>query len=84
MLPVLPPGTVVIGLTWSLRPTQGKVVIVEHDNKEKIKRIQDVKDDEIYIVGDHDTSSTDSRHFGWISSESIKARVIWPRTKKIA
>lgn len=82
MLPVLPPGTLVIGLTWLRKPLKNSVVIVEHNGKEKIKRIQDVDGSKIFIVGDHENASTDSRHFGWVSVDTIKAHVVWPKTKK--
>lgn len=82
MLPTLPPGTLVLAVGWLRKPKVGKVVIIEHDGKEKIKRIQDVKYNQIYVIGDHEIASTDSRHFGLIDVETIKARVIWPRTKK--
>lgn len=80
MLPVLPPGTLVIALTWLSKPLKNSVVIIEHEGKEKIKRIQDVKGSEIYVVGDHEDGSTDSRHFGWVSVTTIKAHVVWPKT----
>lgn len=81
MLPVLPPGTLVFAFSMNLRPKIGNVVIIEHEGKEKIKRISDINDGEIFVVGDHDTNSTDSRHFGWISKNTIVARVVWPKTR---
>lgn len=82
MLPVLPPGTLVIALTWLSKPLINSVVIIEHEGKEKIKRIQDVKHDEIFVVGDHEDGSTDSRHFGWVNVATIRAHVVWPKTGK--
>lgn len=79
MLPVLPPQTFVIATSLVWRPRKNSVVIVFHDDKEKIKRIQDVHDGQIYVVGDNATASTDSRQFGWIPEHTIIARVIWPR-----
>ncbi len=81
MLPVLPPGTLVFAFAFSKRPKIGSVVIIEHEGKEKIKRISEVRDSEIFVIGDHETSSSDSRQFGWISAETIIARVVWPRTR---
>lgn len=81
MLPTLPPGTLVIATGWLRKPKPGLVVIIEHDGKEKIKRIQKHEDDQIYVIGDHEIASTDSRHFGHLDVDTIKARVFWPRTK---
>ena len=82
MLPILPPGTVVVGSGLLPRAQLHAVVIVTHEGKEKIKRIIDIRDSEIYIIGDHEDDSTDSRHFGWLPKTSVVARVIWPKTKK--
>lgn len=79
MVPTLPPNTLVIGLRWrQIKP--GHVVVATHDDKEKIKRIEDMRDDEVFLVGDHPESSTDSRHFGWLPTEDVLVRIIWPRT----
>lgn len=78
MLPVLPPGTLVWGLGWYKRLKPGDVVIFHHNGKEKIKRIDKLDDAWIYVVGDHEVASTDSRQFGWLPREAIKAKVIWP------
>ena len=78
MMPVLPPGTLVA----ARRPTrmrQGDVVIFYHEGREKIKRISELKDGRVYLLGDHADASTDSRQFGWIPLEMVIAKVIWPR-----
>lgn len=79
MAPSLLPGTVVFGLRWrSLRA--GDVVIVRHQGIDKIKRVQKIRENQIFLVGDNLSSSTDSRHFGWLNKDSIRARVIWPNS----
>lgn len=83
MLPILPPGTLIIGFAWLRATNIERVVVIEHNGKEKIKRIQDTREGEIYVVGDHEETSTDSRHFGWIPKDTVLARVIWPRTKRL-
>jgi len=51
---------------------------VHHNGLEKIKRIEKLKDNRLYILGDNPTASTDSRHFGWLRAEDVLAVVIWP------
>jgi signal peptidase S26 family len=82
MLPVLPPGTLVFGWCWfrSLKP--GDIVIFIHEGKEKIKRIGELDDGRIFLLGDHAEASTDSRHFGWLDADAVVAKLIWPRAPK--
>jgi nickel-type superoxide dismutase maturation protease len=79
MLPILAPGKIVLGVSGRRAYRSGDVVIVLHDDREKIKRIARVKDSRIYVVGDNPSHSTDSRHFGWLPVSVIQARVVWPR-----
>ena len=79
MLPALPPNTIVWGWCWFLRLRPGHVVVITHDGKEKVKRIQKLEGERVFLVGDHPEASTDSRHFGWLPRTVVRARVIWPR-----
>lgn len=49
------------------------IVIIEHDNLQKIKRISKIAEDKVYVIGDNKNESTDSRSFGWIKKSNIKA-----------
>lgn len=80
MVPILPPHTLVFGWRYFARIRPGQVVVVEHDGMEKIKRVEQVEQNKVYILGDHPETSTDSRHFGWLQKDLIKAVVVWPRT----
>lgn len=80
MRPGFRPNQVVLAVAFR-RPKVGTVVIVEHEGIEKIKRLIQVRPNEIYIVGDNPAASTDSRHFGWLPQTALKARIVWPRTK---
>lgn len=83
MLPVLPPGTLVYGWKRFRKLKPGKVIIVLVEGKEKIKRLEEVKDNQIFVIDDHPDGSTDSHDFGWLPEESVVARVIWPRAKPV-
>ena len=78
MLPRLIPGQIVLGLPSS-RLRIGDVVILAHGGLEKIKRIDRIDGDLVYVLGDNAEASTDSRQFGCINRADILARVVWPR-----
>ncbi len=78
MLPKLTPGRIV--LAWSARRLKiGDVVILLHSGLEKIKRIDRIEGETVYVLGDNPTMSTDSRQFGFVPKKQILARIIWPR-----
>lgn len=83
MLPILPPGTLVFGIRRFRQLKPGAVVIVSHEGKEKIKRVDEIKDGQVYVLGDHPDASTDSRHFGWLPLEAVAAKIIWPRSRAL-
>jgi phage repressor protein C with HTH and peptisase S24 domain len=78
MLPYLTPGKIVFGWHPS-RLKIGDVVILFHDGLEKIKRIDRIDGDKLYVLGDNPLDSTDSRQFGFIDRNQVLARVVWPR-----
>lgn len=81
MLPHLTPGTIVLGV-WPLRVAVGDVVIIHHAGLDKIKRVTDIRNDEIFLTGDNALESTDSRDFGWLNRGAIIAKVVWPNVKR--
>lgn len=80
MQPKFRPDAVVWASGFFRRLHAGDVVILEHDGLEKIKRVEAVQDGELFVLGDNADASTDSRSFGWLPLNSVRAKVIWPRT----
>lgn len=79
MLPALKPGFPVVASGRFKALDVGDVVIIRHGGLEKIKRISSIKDDRLYLRGDNQEHSTDSRTFGWLHESAVVAKVIWPR-----
>jgi nickel-type superoxide dismutase maturation protease len=97
MAPTLAPGD--FALAVPLRhPEVGDVVVVEHPHRpgyEMVKRIaaapgqrvseRTLEPGEWWVEGDFADASTDSRTFGPVSREALKAKVVliyWPRDRR--
>jgi nickel-type superoxide dismutase maturation protease len=89
MLPTLEPGDWALAVRLR-RVRRGDVVVVEHPERpgfELVKRVVHVPGDvapdglelvdEIWIEGDEPESSSDSRRFGPVAVERVRARVRW-------
>lgn len=83
MVPVLPPGTLVIALRWFRTLKPERVIVFERHNREIVKRIDHLTSDGLYVLGDHPETSTDSREYGPIPSSSVLGVVVWPHTAKV-
>ncbi len=81
MLPTLRPGQIIIGRK-TRRAQPGDIVIFSHEGKEKLKRIEKLRDNRIYVAGDNPQMSTDSDAFGWLPTSVLRGVVIWPRHKR--
>lgn len=82
MLPTLKPGQDVLIFNWwrLVGIKVGDIVAVQVNSKEMIKRIQTSVDRHIFVIGDNENESTDSRKFGPIKKEQIIGKVIWPQS----
>jgi signal peptidase I len=97
MAPTLAPGDWVLIITPS-RYRRDDVVVVEHPGRpayEMVKRLAGVPGDrigqrvlserEFWVVGDFAAASTDSRQFGSVTADELKARVLmiyWPKERR--
>jgi phage repressor protein C with HTH and peptisase S24 domain len=79
MVPSLSAGRLVYATNFYIMLSRGDVVIIWHQGLEKIKRIQAIDGNKLYVVGDNQLASTDSRAFGWLDRKTVCAKVIWPR-----
>lgn len=79
MLPTLTPGHFIVATGYFRKVGVGDIVLVAHGGLEKVKRVEKLKNDHVYVVGDNPYASTDSRSFGWLHESAIFARVIFPR-----
>jgi phage repressor protein C with HTH and peptisase S24 domain len=79
MLPTLRPDKIVVATSWFKVVKPGQVVVFRHGKIEKIKRVKDIRNSRIFLIGDNLRYSDDSRVFGWLPLENVIAKVIWPR-----
>jgi signal peptidase I len=97
MVPTLLPGDWALAVARH-RYRRGDVVVVEHPGRpgyEMVKRVggapgERIEDralgsEEFWVVGDREDASTDSRHFGPVRGEHVKAKVLlvyWPKDRR--
>jgi len=80
MLPNLSPGDFVLVNLNAFQdelPVSGDVIVARHPYRSKvlIKRVSEVVEDGVMIVGDNLETSTDSRSFGRLTFAAIVGRV---------
>lgn len=69
MTPALFPGQIVVG--WHRLPAAGDIVLARQQGREVIKRVESIKSDRLYLIGDNRTESSDSRHYGPVHFQDI-------------
>ena len=77
MEPTVKDGATVI-VTRFFRPKCNDVIALQHPTKHHvlIKRIQEVSNGRFRVLGDNNTESTDSRHFGLVKRNAILGKVV--------
>lgn len=79
MLPTYRSGTILLIHKYPKTLRADDVVIFEHQQIEKIKRISSMHPETIEVLGDNRLNSTDSRAFGPIHKNSLRGKVLFPR-----
>ena len=79
MRPTLLPGKVVVAIKMPLRV--GVIVIAEVQSREVIKRLIRITPEGCWLEGDNKAASTDSRVYGFVPRQDVKAVVITRSTK---
>ncbi len=80
MMPTLTPGQEIITFNWAYffaKPKVGDIVVVRVNDKEMVKRIQKVHNNEVFVTGDNEKDSLDSRKLGFIKIVDILGKVIY-------
>ena len=77
MYPTLKEGQDVLSINWFVNPKVGDIVIIEVNGKQMVKRIQSISDRKIFVVGDNEKESTDSKSFGPVKMEDVVGKVIY-------
>lgn len=73
MFPTLKEGQEVLTFNWG-QVKAGDIVVIKD---QKIKRVQKIMGNKIYLVGDNKAQSTDSRHFGPVNSSQVIGKVLY-------
>ena len=80
MYPTLHPGQDVLSFNWAYlgkKPKVGDIVVIKKDGKELVKRIQSMDGRHMFVMGDNQEKSTDSRDFGAINLDQIVGKVVY-------
>jgi len=79
MIPFLKEGEDVVCFNWAYNFTEvkvGDVVVANVKGLKIVKRVLEVDGRRIFLKGDHEIMSTDSRNFGWLDKRQILGKAI--------
>ena len=75
MIPTLNPGQHVLTSNCFNHIREVDLVVAKIEGKNIIKRVKKVDERKVFLTGDNEVASTDSRKFGWIPMDSIVGKV---------
>lgn len=79
MVPAFFDGDKVLVFHWIYlfrKPSVGEIVVAKINNIPVVKRIQKIKQNEYFLIGDNLKESTDSRVYGFVEKKDILGKVI--------
>jgi phage repressor protein C with HTH and peptisase S24 domain len=76
MLPSYAPGERVV-VKYNAQFAEGDVVLVDFETRVDIKRVKKVELDQVFIEGDNQAVSVDSRQYGSVKRDRVIAKVIY-------
>lgn len=84
MIPSYAPREVVL-VKYGAQFTVGDVVLIEFTHRTDIKRVKEILGSRVFVQGDHEAVSIDSRNYGPIKNDLIIGKVIYrfPRWLRI-
>lgn len=80
MFPTLKPGQDIVSFNWAYfksKPKIGDIIVIDYNGKALIKRVKKIIEGQVLVEGDNKNESTDSRHFGPVSSDQIVGKVVY-------
>ena len=86
MVPTLVPDDRVL-VRYGTRYAVGDLIIFTRDDHTEIKRVERIEEAGLYVVGDNDLMSLDSRTYGLIAPDSVLGRAVirlWPHPGQVS
>ena len=79
MEPTYQTGDIAVALRVSDAHTlqKGDIVVFPYEGRELVKRVSELRDDGLYVLGDNPEHSTDSREFGTIPYDEVQYKVFF-------